>query len=314
MVDYMFGEAIRVMYICIAWSLASPVTWNDQEAPDPYWWMGGWLERVKWYEILYDTYKTSTPQQWRSPWEEVIFGDKGIRLQLPIPIDSRLRNFTHAVSTFCDVLGIHLQMPLISFHFSKPLDLGNWTFASRLHMKKNCRGTLVQKRMLDMMDMHFSATAEVVVIHRGLGSVTVSPPVIVLNALSKWAKMWRRCMALSQNLQKCALLHCWYLGAVADASISFNFWDFIPYSPHTFLQLLCDMHSKSSSKHDDLIWYRSIYIFLCIQSLANQCILGLGLHLGFRTPIRTTTAPHFPRLAMICGTFLGTWAALERYG
>lgn len=200
-------------------------------------------------------------------------------------------------------------MPLISFHFSKPLDLGNWAFASRLHIK-NCRGTLVQKRMLDMMDMHFSVTAEVVVIRRGLGSVTVSPPVIVLNALSKWAKMWRRCMALSQNLQKCALLHCWYLGAVADASISFNFWDIIPYSPHTFLQHPCDMHSICHP--NIMIWYDfdQFKIFLCIQSLAKFVYFRIGASLGFRTPIRTTTAPHFPRLAMICGTFLGSLGRL----
>ena len=158
------------------------------------------------------------------------------------------------------------------------------------------------------MDMHFSVTAEVVVIHRGLGSVTVSPPVIVLNALSKWAKMWRRCMALSQKCSSNA--HCWYLGAVADASISFNFWDIIPYSPIPFLQHPCDMHSICHPNM--MIWYDvdQFKIFLCVQSLANLCILGLGLHWGFRTPIRTTTAQHFPRLAMICGTFLGSLGRL----
>ena len=203
MVDYMFGEAIWVMYICIAWSLASPVAWNDQEAPDPYWWIADWkdLNDMKYYMTLIYTYITSTPQQWRSPWEEGIFGDTGVCLQLPIPIDSqglgveKFHTCGFNVLWCFRILGIHMQMPLISFHFSKPLDLGNWAFASRLHIK-NCRGTLVQKRMLDMMDMHFSVTAEVLVIHRGLGSVTVSPPVIVLNALSKWAKMWRRCALL----------------------------------------------------------------------------------------------------------------------
>ena len=114
--------------------------------------MDGWLERVKWYEILYDTYKTSTPQQWRSQREEVIFGDKGVRLQLPIPIDSqglgveKFHTCGFNVLWCFRILGIHMQMPLISFHFSKPLDLGNWAFASRLHIK-NCRGTLVQKNV-----------------------------------------------------------------------------------------------------------------------------------------------------------------------